>query len=80
MAENTNISEIKLQNAPKCLNWPSLIGNCYSMYHITGEHSGKFSYLRSQLSKTLLIYKGTQNIMKIIQKCRKILFFNSKDT
>ena len=53
-------SEINLQNAPKYLNRPSLIGYCYSIYHITEKHPGQFSYLWCQLAKTLLKYRGVQ--------------------
>ena len=49
-----------LQILPKCLNCSYLIGYCYSIYHITGEHPGQFSYLWCQQAKTLLKYRGAQ--------------------
>ena len=49
-----------LQIAPKCLNWSYLSGYCYSIYHITGEHPGQFSYLWCQVAKLLLKYRGAR--------------------
>ena len=41
---------------------PSWNDYCYLMYLISGKHQGEFAYLRSQLTNTVLKYRGAQNM------------------